>query len=258
MLDAGLVEALRRSLGGQGRLVHLPADKDVVFVGDTHGDRQATERVLARFLSPQRVVVFLGDYVDRGPDSAGNLQLLLETKLDRPDQLHLLMGNHEGWSVCPFSPADFWQGLGRREGRAIGELLSLLPLVAYHPGGVLGLHGALPDVRSVDEIDSIPLGSADWRKITWGDWADVPEYVVDPGALGRPTFGRAYFDDVMARLSLRALVRSHQPFAPAYLFSGRCLTIFTSVAYGGTDRRVALLPAASRVSSAADLTVIDL
>ncbi|GAG60956.1 unnamed protein product, partial [marine sediment metagenome] len=38
-----------------------------------------------------------GDYVDRGPDSAGNLESILQTKLAHPEAVFLLMGNHEGW-----------------------------------------------------------------------------------------------------------------------------------------------------------------
>lgn len=236
-----------------GRLVRLPKDKTVVFVGDTHGDVEASEFVISRFLRADHVIVFLGDYVDRGPDSKGNLELLLRTKVRYPERIYLLMGNHEAWSLEPFSPADFWRGLSPAEAEAYAEALLSLPLAAYHPAGVLALHGALPDVERLEEIAEIELGSFDWRKITWGDWVDAPGYVVDPGTFGRPAFGRDYFEEVMGRLGLRALVRSHQPFAPVYLFAERCLTIFTSLAYGGRERMVAALKPGRKVRSAKDL-----
>ena len=248
-----LLAAARAHFRKEGRLIRLPEGKTIVFVGDTHGDREATETVLDRFLSPDHVIVFLGDYVDRGPDSEGNLRLLLETKLSHPDRVFLLMGNHEGWAVTPFSPADFWRRLDLQRERAYAETLSLLPFAAYHPQGVLALHGALPDVERVEEIERVQLGSADWRKITWGDWADAPGYVLDPGVFGRPTFGRDFFREVMDRLDLRVLIRSHQPHAPTYLFNGRCLTIFTSSAYGGTERTVAILRPGRPLRDARDL-----
>lgn len=242
----------------EGRLIRLPENKTTIFVGDTHGDREATEIVLARFLSPGNVIVFLGDYVDRGPDSAGNLALLLQTKLSYPDRLFLLMGNHEGWAVSSFSPADFWEGPGPQNDPSYAETLSLLPFAAYHPRRVLALHGALPDVAAIEQIENVRLGSANWRKVTWGDWADASGYVLDPGTTGRPTFGRDYFQEIAGRLGLRALVRSHQPFTPTFLFADRCLTLFTSKAYGGSERRVAILRPEKSIRTARDLELVSL
>lgn len=226
--------------------------------GDTHGDREATERVLKRFPPGEHVLVFLGDYVDRGPDSAGNLRLLLEAKAAHPDRIVILMGNHEAWAVAPFSPADFWQALSPAEERTLGEALSFLPFAAYHPARILAVHGALPDVACIADIARIELGSADWRKMTWGDWADVPGYVVGPDLFGRPTFGRDYFAEVAGRLGLNALGRSHQPSAPLHLFQDRCLTLFTSHVYGGGIRRLAALPPGRTVRSARDLDLVEI
>lgn len=258
MIDAELLLAVEACFQEEGRLILLPAEKPIVFVGDTHGDREATERVFSKFLLSDNVIVFLGDYVDRGVDSAGNLELLLRMKLAHPDRVFLLMGNHEGWAVSAFSPADFWQRLPPQEEQAIAQVLSALPFAAMHPRGVLALHGALPDVDTIEEIEEIQLGSPNWRRITWGDWVDIPGHVVDPGTLGRPTFGRDVFETIASRIGLKALVRSHQPFAPTYLFEGRCLTIFTSNAYGSSERRVAILRPGKALFSACDLELVTL
>ena len=258
MIDEGLLSEAQIRFQQEGRLVRLPAEEPIVFVGDTHGDLEATKQVFARFPAREHVIVFLGDYVDRGPDSAGNLDLLLATKLAHPERVFLLMGNHEGWAVVSFSPADFWQRLSPHEERAIAQALSEMPFAAWHPRGVLALHGALPDVDAIEEIEDIAVGSPDWRRITWGDWADTPGYVVDPGVSGRPTFGRDAFETIADRLGVKALVRSHQPSAPALLFEERCLTIFTSTAYGGTVRRVAVLRPEKPLESARDLELVTL
>ena len=242
----------------QGRLIRLPAEKTIVFVGDTHGDREATERVFARFRSPIHVVVFLGDTVDRGADSEGNLELILKTKLAHPNDVFLLMGNHEGWAVGPFSPADFWERLDVTEAEVLAENLAHLPYAAWHSRGVLALHGALPDVQRIDDIEKIKLGSSDWQRVTWGDWEDEPGYVLDPSDFGRPTFGRNAFETISDRLGLLVLVRSHQPFAPLYLYENRCLTIFTSNAYGGTERRVAILKSGKAIHNARDLELVPI
>ncbi len=240
------------------RLVRLPSDRPIVFVGDTHGDREATERILARFAMPEHAVVFLGDVVDRGPDSLGNLVLVLSKTIADPDSFHLLMGNHEAWSVAPFSPADFWDALGPDAAAELGDALSHLPLAAWHPAGVLAVHGALPDVPSLDAIDAIENGSEAWRAITWGDWETSRSGGVPSAGWGRPSFGRVDFDRRLKRLGARILVRSHQPFAPTFLFDDRCLTLFTSCAYGGGARRVAILRPGRRIETARDLELIEI
>jgi len=258
VLDLSLVAEFRKVAEREPRLIRLPGDKTAVFVGDTHGDLEATEEVLRLYFDEAHVLVFLGDYVDRGPDSPGNLSLLMRAKLAHPERIFLLMGNHEAWGVAPFTPADFWRALRPNEERALAEALTFLPLAAFHPAGVLAVHGALPDVDDLEEINAIALGSANWRKMTWGDWVDGPGYQVDPGFFGRPAYGRDYFSEVMERLGLRVLVRAHQPDAPLFLFGGRCVTLFTSHAYGPGPRRVALLPPGVPVRSGTDLLIREL
>jgi len=244
-------------LRAEGRLVELPCEREAVFVGDTHGDLEVTETVLCRFLSQDRVLVFLGDYVDRGPDSEGNLRLLLETKLRFPDRLVLLMGNHESYCIGPFSPADFWDDLNPAALREVGTTLSLLPFAAFSRRGLLALHGALPNLPSVDAIRGVSLGSAAWRTMTWGDYVDLPDVLATGDRCTRPTYGQDSFASLSRRLGVRVLVRSHQPSAPTYLFDDRCLTLFTSRAYGSGEPRVALFRPGGEVHSARELELAE-
>ncbi len=63
-------------------------------VGDIHGEKELLERLLdALPLRPDDRFVFMGDYVDRGPDSKGVVDRLLELA-DRHDCV-FLAGNHE-------------------------------------------------------------------------------------------------------------------------------------------------------------------
>jgi len=56
-----LANAIAPQLEEQGRLIRLPEDRPVVFVGDTHGDLDATQRVLSRHSPSEETIVFLGD-----------------------------------------------------------------------------------------------------------------------------------------------------------------------------------------------------
>ncbi len=252
------MEQFADRLDDHRRLIRLPSRRPVVFVGDTHGDREATELVLERYPASAHTLVFLGDVVDRGPDSRGNLDLVLSAAVDHPDAIHLLMGNHEAYAVAPFSPADFWEGLAPDDARRLGEILIGLPWAAWHPAGVLAVHGAVPEVPSLEALETIIPGSAAWRAITWGDWEEPQVGGLPGGGGGRPRFDRTAFETRMGRLGARVLVRSHQPLAPTYLFDDRCLTLFTSKAYGDGARRVAVLSPDRPVETVRDLELVDL
>lgn len=80
-------------------------------IGDIHGRRDLLQTLLTS-LDEAVPIVLLGDYVDRGPDSAGVLQLVmrLETLSDR--SVTCLLGNHEDMLLRflddPFAYAAVW------------------------------------------------------------------------------------------------------------------------------------------------------
>ncbi len=65
-------------------------------IGDIHGDRAALDALLAK-LHPEDddTVVFLGDYVDRGPDSRGVVERVRQFVREFPGKTVTLRGNHE-------------------------------------------------------------------------------------------------------------------------------------------------------------------
>lgn len=249
-----LLQASQKLFEGEPKLVELSEAKLAVFVGDTHGDLDATQRVIEKYLKPENVVIFLGDYVDRGPHSLENILYLLSLKLEHPQNLYLLQGNHEGWKVFQFYPADFWEGLEPERAARFAETLSRLPLAASAPNGILALHGALPDLEKLADVNGIAFGSEQWQQITWGDWQDVSgRYLGAYG--GRPQFGRDHFQETMHRFHKHILIRSHQPHAPLFMYDRRCLTIFTSSAYGSIVRRIAKTPLDKAIKRADELGI---
>lgn len=78
----------------------LPPGLRIYAVGDIHGRSDLLQKVLSRIDQDleehppsQAIEVFLGDYIDRGKDSAGVLDLLIERA--RTHRLACLKGNHE-------------------------------------------------------------------------------------------------------------------------------------------------------------------
>jgi serine/threonine protein phosphatase 1 len=66
-------------------------------IGDIHGDLTALEILLARLpaMTSADTIVFLGDYMDRGPDSAGVVARIRELTAQGPAKVITLRGNHE-------------------------------------------------------------------------------------------------------------------------------------------------------------------
>ena len=79
-----------------------PQDCVVWAVGDIHGRSdlsgpliQAIQADLSATSAGRRVIVFLGDHVDRGPDSRGVLDQVIEAAADPSLEVYCLRGNHE-------------------------------------------------------------------------------------------------------------------------------------------------------------------
>ena len=79
----------------------LPEGRRVYAIGDIHGRSDLLDRLLALIDADDRArggiereLIFLGDLVDRGPDSRGVVERLLALSKE-PGKVRFLMGNHE-------------------------------------------------------------------------------------------------------------------------------------------------------------------
>jgi len=249
------------------KLIEIKKAEKIIFVGDTHGDLEASQKVIKDYLKEENRIVFLGDYVDRGSYSKENLDFLLEIKEKNPDQIFLLQGNHEGHRILKFSPADFWESLSEEDYKKYCSIVEKFPLAIHlnfstgvekvksNTDGIIALHGVLPDAEKLKDINQIKLGSEEWIQITWGDFSEEDgEYLgIDPFT-GRPQFGRNYFFNLMERFRKKILIRSHQPTSSLFMFDDRCLTIFTSSAYT-LERTIAILDFKKEIKTAKDLEI---
>jgi len=248
---------VRELLAAEQRLIRLQAKGKAVFVGDTHGDLDATETVFREYFKPGYTLIFLGDYVDRGPDSRANIAYLLEKKAGAPDQVFLLMGNHEGYCSVPFSPADFWEGLAPDENDFFSGVFRFLPFAVVAENGLMAVHGVPPDVNTLEEINAIQLCSEQWHQLTWGDFTEL-KAAVEAGPAGRQKFGQDYFTDVMTRLGKSVLIRAHQPRINPVIFDKKCITLITSYAYTFT-RLIAIADLEKPfISSADDIEIVEI
>lgn len=71
-----------------------------IAIGDIHGNFAALDDLLDQ-LAPQLnandTVVFLGEYIDRGPETRGCIERIIEFQSSTPANVVTLLGNHEDW-----------------------------------------------------------------------------------------------------------------------------------------------------------------
>jgi serine/threonine protein phosphatase 1 len=76
-----------------------------IAIGDIHGNLAALEDLLGELapeLTAGDTVVFLGDYIDRGPHTRGCIDRILELRTRGPAAVVTLLGNHEDWLLRTF------------------------------------------------------------------------------------------------------------------------------------------------------------
>lgn len=150
----------------------------LAIVGDVHGDSQRLSAMLKLLRPRGGRTVFVGDYVDRGPDSAGVLQILSEASDALGDALVLLTGNHELELAHFLDEGDFVRYaaiggmatirsyVGEAEGDVLDQFRKAFPrrhnqlirklMPAFETDAVLVSHAGFdpvrPDVRSVEAM----------------------------------------------------------------------------------------------------------
>ena len=71
-----------------------------IAIGDVHGNSAALDDLLRQLKSevrPDDVVVFLGDYIDRGPNTKECVDRILALQREMPGRVVCLCGNHDDW-----------------------------------------------------------------------------------------------------------------------------------------------------------------
>jgi serine/threonine protein phosphatase 1 len=90
-----------------------------IAVGDIHGNLEALTDILDQIHGEGGrgdTIVFLGDYIDRGPDTKGCVDAILGFQREVEAEVVCLLGNHEDWLLrtlrpCPSLVAAWHGGL---------------------------------------------------------------------------------------------------------------------------------------------------
>lgn len=237
-----------------GHYVNFSIPEYLVVVGDIHGDFFTLKKILERidftnFLKNEsNLLIFLGDYIDRGEYSLEVLLAICNLKNSYPNNVFMLRGNHESYNHFPFSSYDFYSRLDNKFGKMADSFYdcNVLPffeslsLICEINGFSILTHGGLPVIEN-------PLFFKDYRfnlsnvlknkilleEILWNDPRDLPydkDWVFSKRGIGK-YFGISVTNRWLSNTGCKFFIRGHEPCMGYKLtHENKILTIFSSKA----------------------------
>jgi len=230
-----------------GRLVQLKSRGEALIVGDLHGDLESLFKILeeSSFLQKMNqnsdaVLVFLGDYGDRGEYSKEVYYTVLKLKLLFPEQIVLMRGNHEGPADLLASPHDlpieFQMKFGekwRDVYSKVRDSFTCLYNAVLVEKRYLMIHGGLP--LHAKTVEDLAYAHALHPKQTFLEdmlWSDpneiVKEVCASPRGAGK-LFGENVTSEALRRFDAKILIRGHEPCRDGFKIDhrGKVLTLFS-------------------------------
>jgi serine/threonine-protein phosphatase PP1 catalytic subunit len=231
----------------------LRVDAPAVICGDIHGQFLDLLRVFEIGGSPAAVpYVFLGDYVDRGPNSIEVIAYLFSMKVKFPERMCLLRGNHE---TAEQADADFFNEFKARQIEttwyAMIDVFRWLPIAAVVGRRIFCVHGGIsPDLKNLSQIEALkrPLDISEQGlllDLLWSDPAPSGNGWQESERGTSWAYGPDVVDDFLRREKLDLLCRAHQNVDDGFEFPfgeiRNCVTVFSAPDYCETNNYGAVM-----------------
>ncbi|CAH9081264.1 unnamed protein product [Cuscuta europaea] len=227
--------------------------------GDLHGQFGDLMRLFDEYGFPSTAgdityidYLFLGDYVDRGQHSLETITLLLALKIEYPESVHLIRGNHEAADINALFGfrIECIERMGESDGiwawTRFNQLFNYLPLAALIEKKIICMHGGIGrSINSVEQIEKIerPItmdaGSIVLMDLLWSDPTENDSVEgLRPNARGPGlvTFGPDRVTDFCKRNKLQLIIRAHECVMDGFerFAQGQLITLFSATNYCGT------------------------
>ncbi|CAI5442606.1 unnamed protein product [Caenorhabditis angaria] len=252
---SSLLDLAKPLFMSQGSMVEIEAP--VKICGDVHGQYADVLRLFDRGGFPPIVnYLFLGDYVDRGPQSLEVVTLFIAYKIKFPGNFFLLRGNHECGAINRVY--GFLEEVTRRYGPKLGATLwnsfqltfACMPYTALVSGRILCMHGGVSKrMKSLDQLRKLPRPVLDVpipsleTDLLWSDPDEqVNGFEENTRGVGQ-VFGAEALREITERLDVDLIARAHQVVQDGYEFfaNKKLVTIFSAPHYCGSFNNAAAM-----------------
>lgn len=230
----------------EGRVIRAKPSGEVIVIGDIHGDLESLVYVLqaSKFVEKATqnsvLLVFLGDYGDRGSHSPEVYYLILKLKQLFPQNVVLMRGNHEGPDDLLAYPHDLPENLQARFGKEgsvvylkIRELFQYLFTAVVVDELCVMIHGGVPSrASSLKDLIFAHLMHPKDRHLEEILWSDPDETITgtcpSPRGAGK-LFGKDVTQKFLNMLNVKFLIRGHEPSQSGFKINhkGKILTLFS-------------------------------
>ncbi|KAJ1407459.1 Serine/threonine-specific protein phosphatase/bi [Sesbania bispinosa] len=254
---ADLCDSAERIFSSEPSVLQLSAP--IKIFGDLHGQFGDLMRLFDEYGAPSTAgdiayidYLFLGDYVDRGQHSLETITLLLALKVEYPNNVHLIRGNHEAADINALFGfrIECIERMGERDGiwtwHRINRLFNWLPLAALIEKKIICMHGGIGrSINHVEQIENIqrpiPMeaGSIVLMDLLWSDPTENDSVEgLRPNARGPGlvTFGPDRVMEFCNNNDLQLIVRAHECVMDGFerFAQGHLITLFSATNYCGT------------------------
>ncbi|KAL3985323.1 Serine/threonine-protein phosphatase PP1-delta [Acanthocheilonema viteae] len=226
----------------EGSLIEV--DVPIKVVGDIHGQYEDMHKLFGIIGKvPDVKMIFLGDYIDRGPQSIETIVYLLCLKVKYPDRIFLLRGNHETPAVNRIY--GFYNECILKYGVGLWwdfqSFFNRMPMAGLIAKRVLCMHGGLsPHLTSLDQIRQIkrpcePLDRGLLIDLVWSDPTNKGDgWFYSPRGLSY-SFGKGVLLAACKMLKIDLVIRAHQVVQDGYelMVGKKLITIFSAPNYAG-------------------------
>ena len=209
----------------------LNLNDPITIVGDIHGQYFDFLKILEIGGSPESTrYLFLGDYVDRGIFSIEVLLLLYAIKINYPDSVYLLRGNHESRQMTAFFNfrTEVLTKFDLDVYEAIMDSFDNLPLTCIVNKKFIAVHGGLsPYLNSLADIERIdrfiePPRQGIFCDMLWSDPVDTPtgtlieKYKYNSARSCSFYFGQQAANKFLKSNGLSSVIRAHEAQLEGY------------------------------------------
>lgn len=223
--------------------------------GDIHGNL-TDFRKIAKYIWPLGMTIsagkylFLGDYVDRGDYGIEVIAYLFAEKIQNPNKLYLLRGNHEtrgvnGWidaykTKCLYSQciSRYGNEMGYNLYEAINQVFDCLPLCCIIDNSIFCVHGGIPEeineinndrlniIRNLPNSIQIYPNTEDINEnhfqvieqLLWSDPCNSPNVIYDSGGFCNSirgsskckSYGKIAINKFLNEYNFNYIIRGHQ------------------------------------------------
>ncbi len=205
----------------------------ILIVADLHGDLNALYSALRKKSELGcDTVIFLGDYIDRGPASLDVLEKVFSLKIAEPDKIILLRGNHELKETNRleklFEDLEYDECLFA----SINNVFDKMPVSAVISDKIFCVHAGIPGPVKLSEITK-----EDAYPYVWNDPSEMEGINQSIRGPGMRTFGEDVFDEFLRINGLKRMVRGHSVVESGFKwwFGGRLLSLHSTVECGGSE-----------------------